>query len=37
MEFITDFISQYGMVIVYAVLTAIAGFPSTGLVLYAAA
>ena len=26
MEFITDFISQYGMVIVYAVLTAIAGF-----------
>lgn len=28
MEFITDFISQYGMVIVYAVLTAIAGFLS---------
>ena len=26
MEFITDFISQYGIVIVYAVLTAIAGF-----------
>ena len=26
MTFITDFISQYGMVIVYAVLTAIAGF-----------
>jgi hypothetical protein len=26
MTFITDFISQYGMVIIYAVLTAIAGF-----------